>query len=66
MVVHRCVRHIKQVVEVVMMRAVAEIVETKKGRHQIVVTEIPYGVNKASLVEKIAELVKDKKLQRYQ
>lgn len=46
----------------VMMRAVAEIVETKKGRHQIVVTEIPYGVNKASLVEKIAELVKDKKL----
>jgi DNA gyrase subunit A len=46
----------------VMMRAVADIVETKKGRHQIVVTEIPYGVNKAMLVEKIAELVKDKKL----
>lgn len=46
----------------VMMRAVADIIETKKGRHQIVVTEIPYGVNKASLVEKIAELVKDKKL----
>ncbi len=46
----------------VMMRAVAEIVETKKGRHQIIVTEMPYGVNKASLVEKIAELVKDKKL----
>ncbi len=46
----------------VTMRAVADIVETKKGRHQIVVTEIPYGVNKASLVEKIAELVKDKKL----
>lgn len=46
----------------VMMRAVADIVETKKGRHQIVVTEMPYGVNKASLVEKIAELVKDKKL----
>lgn len=46
----------------VMMRAVAEIIETKRGRHQIVVTEIPYGVNKASLVEKIAELVKDKKL----
>jgi DNA gyrase subunit A len=45
-----------------MMRAVADIVETKKGRHQIVITEIPYGVNKASLVEKIAELVKDKKL----
>lgn len=46
----------------VMMRAVADIVETKKGRHQIVVTEIPYGVNKASLIEKIAELVKDKKI----
>ena len=46
----------------VMMRAVADIIETKKGRHQIVITEIPYGVNKASLVEKIAELVKDKKL----
>lgn len=46
----------------VTMRAVADIVETKKGRHQIVVSEIPYGVNKASLVEKIAELVKDKKL----
>ena len=39
----------------VMMRAVAEIQETKKGRHQIVVTEIPYGVNKATLIEKIRE-----------
>ncbi len=46
----------------VMMRAVAEIQETKKGRHQIIVTEIPYGVNKASLVEKIAELYKEKKI----
>lgn len=46
----------------VMMRAVADIVETKKGRHQIVVSEIPYGVNKATLIEKIAELVKDRKL----
>lgn len=46
----------------VTMRATAEIVETKKGRHQIVVSEVPYGVNKATLVEKIAELVKDKKL----
>lgn len=46
----------------VTMRAVADVVETAKGRRQIVVTEIPYGVNKASLVEKIAELVKDKKL----
>lgn len=46
----------------VTIRAVANIEETKKGRHQIVVTEIPYGVNKATLVEKIAELYKDKKI----
>ncbi len=46
----------------VTVRAVAEIVETKKGRHQIVISEIPYGVNKASLVEKIAELHKDKRI----
>ncbi|TAH33647.1 DNA gyrase subunit A [Candidatus Saccharibacteria bacterium] len=46
----------------VMVRAVANIEETKKGRHQIVVTEIPYGVNKASLVEKIGELYRDKKI----
>ncbi len=46
----------------VVMRAVASIEETKKGRHQIVVTEVPYGVNKASLVEKIAELYKEKKI----
>ena len=46
----------------VMVRAVADIEETKKGRHQIVVTEVPYSVNKATLIEKIAELVKDKKI----
>lgn len=46
----------------VMMRAVANIEETKKGRHRIVVSEMPYGVNKATLIEKIAELVKDKKI----
>jgi DNA gyrase subunit A len=46
----------------VTVRAVAGIEETKKGRHQIVVTEVPYGVNKATLIEKIAELVKDKKI----
>ena len=46
----------------VMVRAVANIEETKKGRHQIVVTEMPYGVNKATLIEKIAELHKDKKI----
>jgi DNA gyrase subunit A len=46
----------------VMMRAVAEIEETKKGRHQIVVTEIPYAVNKATLIEKIGELYREKKI----
>lgn len=46
----------------VMIRAVAEIEETKKGRHQIVVTQMPYAVNKATLVEKIAELYKEKKI----
>lgn len=46
----------------VTIRAVANIEETKRGRHQIVVTEVPYGVNKASIVERIAELYKDKKI----
>lgn len=46
----------------VVMRAVASIEETKRGRSQIIVTEIPYNVNKSSLIEKIAELVKDKKI----
>lgn len=46
----------------VTIRAVANIEESKKGRHSIVVTEMPYAVNKATLIEKIAELVKDKKL----
>lgn len=43
------------------IRAVAEIVESGK-KHQIVITEIPYGVNKATLIEKIADLVKNKKV----
>lgn len=46
----------------VTVRAVADIEETKKGRYQIVVTEVPYGVNKATLIEKIGELYKDKKI----
>ncbi|GHU08185.1 DNA gyrase subunit A [Alphaproteobacteria bacterium] len=46
----------------VTVRAVAEIVEAKNGRHQIIVTEMPYGVNKATMIEKMADLVKDKKL----
>jgi len=46
----------------VTIRSVAEIEETKKGRHRIVVSEIPYAVNKATLIEKIAELVREKKI----
>ncbi len=46
----------------VVVRAVANIEETKKGRHQIIVTEVPYGLNKSVLLEKIADLVKDKKI----
>ncbi len=46
----------------IIIRAVADIEESKKGKHQIVVTEMPYAVNKASLIERIAELVKDKKI----
>lgn len=45
------------------VRAKAEIEEMKAGKHRIVVTEIPYQLNKASLVEKIANLVRDKKIQ---
>jgi len=46
----------------VVVRGVAEVVEGNKGRHQIVITEIPYGLNKASLIEKIADLYKEKKI----
>lgn len=46
----------------VVIRAVAEIEETQRGRHQIVVTEMPYAVNKATLIERIAELHKEKKI----
>lgn len=46
----------------VIIRAIAEIVESKQGKKQIIVSEIPYTVNKASLVEKIANLVKEKKI----
>ena len=45
------------------MRARAEIEEMDSGRQRIVVHELPYQVNKARLLEKIAELVKDKKLE---
>ena len=44
------------------VRAVTDIEPMSGGKHRIVVTEIPYMVNKARLIEKIAELVKDKKI----
>ena len=46
----------------VTIRAVANIEEVKHGRYQIIVTEMPYAVNKATLIEKIADLVKEKRL----
>lgn len=46
----------------VKVRAKAEIEELPKGKQQIVVTEIPYQVNKARLVERIADLVKEKRV----
>jgi DNA gyrase subunit A len=46
----------------VVVRGVADIEESAKGRHRIVITEIPYAVNKAGLVEKVAELVNTKRI----
>jgi len=46
----------------VVVRGVAEISENSKGKQQIVISEIPYGLNKASLIEKIADLYKEKKI----
>jgi DNA gyrase subunit A len=46
----------------IVTRGIAEVVEGAKGRHQIVITEIPYALNKESLVIKIADLVKEKKV----
>ncbi len=46
----------------IVVRGIAEITEGVKGKPQIVITELPYQVNKAELVAKIAELVRDKKL----
>ena len=47
----------------VVMRAKAEIQENKSGQFQIIVTEVPYQVNKAEMIEKIANLVQEKKLE---
>ena len=46
----------------IVMRAKTEIVEAKGGSFNIIVSEVPYQVNKASVLEKIADLVKDKKI----
>lgn len=46
----------------IMVRGIADIVEGAKGKTQIVITEIPYQVNKALLVEQIADLVKNKRI----
>ncbi len=45
------------------MRGEAEIIEPKAGQYQIVISSIPFQVNKANMLEKIAQLVKDKKLE---
>ena len=47
----------------VKVRSCCEIEETDRGKSQIIVTEIPYQVNKARLIEKIAELVKEKRVE---
>ncbi len=47
----------------IVMRAKTEITETKTGAFQILIHEIPYRVNKATLLEKIADLVRDKKIE---
>lgn len=46
----------------IVVRAKAEIVEEKNGRFKIIVTELPYQVNKARLIESIADMVKDKRI----
>jgi DNA gyrase subunit A len=46
----------------VVMRGVAEVEEMKSGRQQIIITEIPYQVNKTTLIERIAELVRGDKI----
>ena len=45
------------------LRGRAEIVEKKNGRFEILITEIPYMVNKTRLIESIADLVKDKRIE---
>jgi DNA gyrase subunit A len=46
----------------ILMQAKVELEESKSGRYQMIVTELPYQVNKATLIERIAELVRGKKI----
>ncbi len=47
----------------IVMRAVTDIVEVKGGMHNIIITEVPFQVNKADMITKIADLVRDKKIE---
>lgn len=47
----------------IIIRARAEIIETKGDRYKIIVSELPYGVNKRRLIEKIADLCKEKRIE---
>src|SRR3989339_1655909 len=47
----------------IVMRAKADILEDKAGQFKIIISEVPYQLNKATLLEKIAELVKDKRIE---
>jgi DNA gyrase subunit A len=47
----------------IVMRGKTDIEETKTGAHRILITEIPYRVNKATMLERIADLVRDKKIE---
>ena len=52
----------KQVEDLLLIRAKVEIEQKANGKEAIIVNELPYQVNKARLIEKIAELVRDKKI----
>ncbi len=45
------------------MRGLVNVEEIRKDREALIITEIPYQVNKASMIEKIAELVRDKRIE---
>lgn len=47
----------------IIMRGEADIVETKAGHFNIIITSVPYQVNKATMIERVADLVRDKKLE---